>query len=256
MGTEVRDAATVLLVRDEPTPQGGTAMEVFMVRRHAGSGFVGGHHVFPGGVVDDADRDPAWSEWCSGAHDAFGVAAVRELLEEAAVLIAVHRETGRQATPSGDRIAELARDVHSGSLRFIDACAAENIQLGLDSLKLWSHWITPEGQPRRYDTRFFVAVAPPDQEAIHDELELTEGLWGTPASFLSRHAEGQVQMILPTVANLKSVEGFGRVDELLAAASAKGPISPTTPEMVRESDGSVTILVDGIAVWTEPKRLS
>lgn len=253
----MRDAATVLLVRDEPTSAAGgaTALEVFMVRRHEKSGFVGGHHVFPGGVVDDADRDRAWSDHCRGKFDPFAVAAVRELLEEAAVLIAVDSATGRLVRLGTDEIGALAKSVHSGDRLLLDACREAGMVVDLDALRLWSHWVTPKGEPRRYDTRFFVAVAPPEQEAIHDELELTAGVWGTPASFLKQHAAGEIRMILPTVANLLSIENFGTTTELMEAARAKGTITPTTPELAREVDGSVTIRVDGQVVWTEDPPL-
>lgn len=252
MATEVRDAATVLLVRDEPQTDGRTALEIFMVRRHADSGFVGGHHVFPGGVVDDGDRDPDWGERCHGVCNPFAVAAVRELLEEAAILFATDRSSGAPADLGPERVSEIAKAVHSGAKRFLDVCREADLDLRLNDLLPWSHWITPEGQPRRYDTRFFVAQAPPEQEAVHDDLELTEGTWATAGVFLEKHRLRQIEMILPTVATLRSLEPFSSTDDLLIAASSKGPIKPTAPEMRREADGSLTILVEGEPVWTEP----
>ena len=248
----MRDAATVLLVRDEPRQGGGTALEVFMVRRHAGSGFVGGHHVFPGGVVDDSDRDSEWVEHCRGDFDPFAVAAIRELLEEAGVLLAAHRATGADVSMEPRRLTELARAIHGGTRRFLDVCRDEELDLRVGDLALWSHWITPKGEPRRYDTRFFVAVAPTDQEAVHDDLELTEGSWGTPGSFLEQHRLGEIQLILPTVATLRSIEAMDDTGEVLAAAAAKGPIKPTAPEIRREPDGSATILIDGEHMWSLP----
>lgn len=252
MATEVRDAATVVLVREEPQPGGPPALEVYMVRRHAGSGFVGGHHVFPGGVVDDDDRDPEWADRCRGRFDPFAVAAIRELLEEAGVLLASHRATGADVAIGAERVASMARAVHDGRRRFLDACRADDLDLRADDLALWSHWITPMGEPRRYDTRFFIAAAPADQEAIHDDLELTEGAWGTPSSFLEQHRRGEIQMILPTVATLRSIEALTNTAEVLAVAAAKGPIEPTAPELRREPDGSASIFVDGEFVWTLP----
>lgn len=251
MPAEVRDAATVLLVRDEPHAQGESALEVFMVRRHADSGFVGGHHVFPGGVVDAADRDPRWAEHSRGSNDPFAVAAVRELLEEAGVLLGADRHSGAPVKLAPDVLTEIARSVHSGDASFLEVCQDRGIDVRLEDLIWWSHWITPVGQPRRYDTRFYVANAPAEQEAVHDELELTAGTWGTPASFLEQHRRGEIQMILPTVANLQSLQPFDSAGDLLAAAAFRGPITPTAPEMRREDDGSITILVDGEPVWTE-----
>ena len=223
-----------------------------MVRRHADSGFVGGHHVFPGGVVDEADRDPQWTEQCRGRPDPFAIAAARELLEEAGVLLAVNRGNDSPAPIDRGRITAMAKSVHSGAASFIDLCRESDLALRIDDLWLWSHWITPEGEPRRYDTRFFVAVAPPDQEAMHDEMELTGGSWGTPLSFIEQHRAGAIQMILPTVATLRSIEGFASTAELLGAAAARGPVVPTAPQLRREDDGTVTIYIDGQLVWTQP----
>lgn len=248
----MRDAATVLLVRDEPQPGGAAALEVFMVRRHASSGFVGGHHVFPGGVVDDGDRDAAWTDHCRGPANPFAIAAVREVLEEAAILLAVDRSAEAPVSMAADRVGALAKEVHSGASGFLEACRREGLDLRVDDLLLWSHWITPEGEPRRYNTHFFVAAAPADQEAIHDDLELTEGAWATPGHFLDRHRAGEIQMILPTVATLRSIEKFNSTSALLAAAADRGPITPTAPEMRRRPDGSVTIHIDGDPVWTLP----
>ena len=223
-----------------------------MVRRHAGAGFVGGHHVFPGGVVDDDDRNPEWAGHCRGQFDPFAVAAVRELLEEAGVLLAAHRGTGQDVAISPARLTAMARAVHDGTQRFLDACREADIDVRVGDLALWSHWITPVGEPRRYDTRFFVAAAPADQEAIHDDLELTDGAWGTASFFLEQHARGEIQMILPTVATLRSIEALRDTGEVLAAAAAKGAIEPTAPEIRREPDGSATIFVDGEPMWTLP----
>lgn len=223
-----------------------------MVRRHAGSGFVGGHHVFPGGVVDEDDRDPDWAERCLGQLDPFAVAAIRELLEEAGVLLAAHRATGAAVGIGPERISAMARAVHQGTRRFLDVCREEGLDLRTDDLALWSHWITPAGEPRRYDTRFFVAVAPDGQEAIHDDLELTEGAWGTPSSFLDQHAAGQIQMILPTVATLRSIERVVDTAAVMAVAAARGPIEPMAPELRRQPDGSASIFIDGELMWTLP----
>lgn len=223
-----------------------------MVRRHTRSGFVGGHHVFPGGVVDEEDRDPLWAERCRGRFNAFAIAAIRELLEEAGVLLASHRATAAPVAMGADRITAMARAVHEGRQRFLDVCREQDLDLRVEDLALWSHWITPAGEPRRYDTRFFVAVAPDDQEAVHDDLELTEGTWGTPSSFLEQHGRGEIQMILPTVATLRSVESLGSTAEVLAVAAAKGPIEPTAPELRREPDGSASIFIDGELMWTLP----
>lgn len=245
---EVRDAATVLPLRDGP----GGQLEVFMVRRHLASGFVGGHHVFPGGTVDEADRAARWTDLCDGPADPFAIAAIREMFEEAGVLMAVHAAGDGISVPA-EELKALARAVHSGETELHDLCAERGWRLNTASLRPWSHWITPEGQPRRYDTLFFVAAVPAGQEPVHDDLEVIEGSWASPAEFLARQEDGAIQMILPTVANLRSLEDHDSVSAVLVAAAERGPILPTAPKMVREADGSVTILVDGKPVWREPK---
>lgn len=224
-----------------------------MVRRQDRSGFVGGHHVFPGGVVDPEDRSDSWAQLCTGPSDRFAVSAIRELLEESGVLLVKDASGGRPAL-AAEELARLARSVHSGEQSLHDLCQKRAWLLDTAALHLWSNWITPEGQPRRYDTRFFLAVAPDDQEAVHDEVELTEGRWATPAEFLRMHREGEVLMILPTVATLRSIEEFSSTEEALAAVSSKQPVLPVEPQMRREADGSVTISVGGEDVWTEPAR--
>jgi 8-oxo-dGTP pyrophosphatase MutT (NUDIX family) len=253
-GVPVRDASTVLLLRDEPSSDGGTTrLEIFMVRRRDQSGFVGGHHVFPGGIVDPDDRDPEWPRWCTGPSDPFAVAAIRELFEESGVLLAVDGSGARPAVAAGE-LAPLARAVHAGKQRLIDACRERSWALDTASLAPWSRWITPEGQPRRYDTNFYAARAPEDQEAIHDAVELTEGSWDTPAIFLERRAVGELQMILPTVATLRSLTGHADVASVLAASPGPGPLEPVRPEMRTNEFGAATVLLDGEIVWVEPAR--
>lgn len=248
----VRDAATVLLVRDEPAGA-STELQIFMVRRRDESGFVGGHHVFPGGVIDQADRDEGWAQRCTGDSDAFLVGALRELLEESGVFLA-RTEEGDPLVIDEAELTALAQQVHAGEVGLLAACRERKLNLDTAALHPWSHWITPEGQPRRYDTRFFVAVAPEDQEAVHDGIELTEGVWASPAEFLRQLDEGSVQMILPTVATLRALREFPTTHALVAAARSKGPLKPVRPEMRREDEGSVTILIDGEPVWSEPSR--
>lgn len=246
----VKDAATVLLLRDEPGPDGTPALEVFMVRRQDRSGFVGGHHVFPGGVVDPADQAEGWASLCTGDSDRFVVSAARELLEESGVLLVCDR-SGQRPVVTAEELATLARQVHSGERLLADICRERDWKLDSAALHLWSNWITPEGQPRRYDTRFYVAVAPDDQEAVHDEVELTEGRWAQPAEFLRMHRDGEVLMILPTVATLRSIEPHDSSDAVLRAAATKQPVEPVEPQMRREADGSMTISIGGEDVWPD-----
>jgi 8-oxo-dGTP pyrophosphatase MutT (NUDIX family) len=231
-----RDAATVMLVRDAATTDAG--IEVFMLRRHQQSVFLGGAYVFPGGAVEEADRQADAEAVCEGRTDreasevlgiaggglAFWVAAVRECFEEAGVLLAYEagsRDVMRLDAPDvADRFAAHRRAVHQGERRLVDVCQAEGLRLAVDGMHYVSHWVTPEGAPRRYDTRFFVAAAPPEQEATQDERETVARAWLRPEDALDRHAAGSLAMMLPTVESVRLLTGYRRTADLLAAVPA------------------------------------
>jgi 8-oxo-dGTP pyrophosphatase MutT (NUDIX family) len=201
---EPRDAATVMLVRD-----GEGGMEVFMLRRNLTSVGWGGLYLFPGGAVDEADRHGDLEAVCRGRSDeeasailgiksgglAFWVAAVRECFEEAGVLLV------DGVLP--DDIDRYRAPVDSGEMRFIDLLTKFDLTITADAIQYVSHWITPEGAPRRYDTRFFVAACPPDQVPHHDDREAIAHLWLSPAEALDRHDAGELDMLPPTISNLR-----------------------------------------------------
>jgi len=225
----VRDAATVMLVRD-----GRVGMEVFMLRRNLDLDFVAGAYVFPGGAVDDADRHAEAESACDGLSDdqassvlgvpagglAFWVAAVRECFEEAGVLLAcgADGEVVSFADAATEARFSTYRDaVHAGELRLVELCRIENLRLMTDRIHYFSHWITPVGPPRRYDTRFFVAAAPPDQEPLHDGGETIASVWVRPADALARHHAGTLDLILPTIRTLEDIALFDGTADLLSA---------------------------------------
>jgi 8-oxo-dGTP pyrophosphatase MutT (NUDIX family) len=161
---EVRDAATVILVRDRPD------LHVFVLRRNAALVFAPGATVFPGGAVDPVDLTTADAL----GTDEFRAAAARECLEECGI-------------PVDPRdLVEFAR------------------------------WITPEGAPRRYDTRFFVAAAPDGHEGRHDGSELVASAWMRPRAVLASFADGEIDLILPTQRSLEVLARFDTVEGLLA----------------------------------------
>lgn len=202
METVPRDAATIMLVRD-----GDDGVEVFMLRRNLSSVGWGGLYLFPGGAVDDADRHADLEKVCRGRTDAqasailgvkegglaFWVAAVRECWEEAGVLLvdgALPDERYREAVDRGER-------------HFSDVLIELGLMITADAIDYVSHWITPVGPPRRYDTRFFVAEAPAGQVARHDDREAIAHLWIRPAEALERQQAGELEMLPPTIANLR-----------------------------------------------------
>jgi 8-oxo-dGTP pyrophosphatase MutT (NUDIX family) len=254
---QVRDAATVMLVRD-----GADGMEVFMLRRNLNSDFVGGAYVFPGGAVDEADRHTDLERICQGRTDAaasqqlgidegglaFWVAAVRESFEEAGVLLAVPDGSddvisfADEATAA--RFVEHRRAVDSGEKRLIEICELEGLRLDVDRIHYFSHWITPEGPPRRYDTRFFVAAAPPEQVPLHDDRETIANLWVRPQDALDRHAEGELDLIFPTIRNLMAIGRFDRSEDLLAHAEQISAVPAILPRIVHDEGGMRILLPD------------
>jgi 8-oxo-dGTP pyrophosphatase MutT (NUDIX family) len=252
-----RDAATVMLVRDAATAA-GPALEVCMLRRHLNSDFVGGAYVFPGGKVDEADRTGVAEEACLGRSDAaasdmlgiaggglaFWVAALRECFEEAGVLLA-YPLGGAPGGPLMDvsdpsvrrRLAALRVELNAGRVGFLDACRAEGLALAVDRVHYFSHWITPEPAPKRYDTRFFVTALPPGQIPVHDDHETTATVWVQPTEALERAAAGEFDIIFPTIKNLEAIARFTTSAELLAAAAAVERVPTVLPRVVADERG-------------------
>lgn len=246
-GVVPRPAATVMLVRDG---QGG--VEVFMMERSAHGNF-GGLYVFPGGKVDPADAGAAAMALCQGPSRfeanrllnlpagglAYWVAALRECFEEAGLLLASQKHGGLLDLRDGDvrrRLrADRARlnDGEKGALE--ELCAREGLRLATDRLAYVAHWITPIGTASRFDTRFFVALAPAHQEAIHDGHEAVHSLWIRPEDALARQAAGELAMISPTIANLEGLTGYGSADALVRAKAGMAPrdIPTLMPRRVR-----------------------
>ncbi len=227
-----RDGATVMLVRDGDHHD--RPLEVFMLRRHPRTAF-GSVHVFPGGVVDPADADPELDECCPGLSDldastrlgvaeggrAFWVAAMRESFEEAGVLLA-RRPDGEAMRfdhhPDVQaRFEAHRRAVHAGTTSLLDVLRTEQLVLAVDEVRYFSHWITPESEPKRFDTRFFLARAPEGQAYAHDDDELIGSEWIRPADALARHRAGDFDMIGPTIVSLQDIGRHATCEELFTA---------------------------------------
>jgi 8-oxo-dGTP pyrophosphatase MutT (NUDIX family) len=265
----VRPAATVMVVRDAVEPESDdSALEVLMVRRNLQSDFVGGAYVFPGGAVDPHDGGPEAEAVCEGRSDreasaqlglvsgglAYWVAALRETFEEAGLLLA--DRPGGPPLLAGERreearLAAGRRAVNAGRRRFLDLCRDERLCLRVGDVHYFAHWITPAGATRRYDTRFFVAPAPPGQEAAHDAGETIDDTWITPRRALEGHRLGAVDLILPTVRNLQAISRFATSAELLEAARATARSVPAIePRLVVDGTG-VRIMLPGDAGYED-----
>jgi 8-oxo-dGTP pyrophosphatase MutT (NUDIX family) len=274
MPVPVRAAATVLLVRDACSEDGEPAIEVCMLRRNLGASFAAGAHVFPGGSVDDGDRDAALESMCRGRTDAeasatlglpkgglsFWVAAVRECFEEAGVVLAYPRPPGKDREPSADvespamldtsdpavlaRFAAHRDELNAGSARFVDVCRTEGLELATDALHYISRWITPGFMPKRFDTRFFVCAAPPGQVAVHDDGETIATVWVRPADALDRSQRGELDLLPPTLANLKTVGQFATTAALLDGAATMTDL-PAMEAVVATEAGEFKVLRPG-----------
>lgn len=227
---EPRRAATVLLLRD--AADGPDGVEVHMLRRRTSMAFAAGAYAYPGGGVDPRDDDrqlrwagPSRQEWAARLgvpeKDAQAVvcAAVRETFEEAGVLLAgdtpdtvVDDTTG--ADWVADRQALIARDVS-----FAEFLQRRGLVLRSDLLGAWARWITPEFEPRRYDTWFFVAALPEGQRTSDDSSEADRTVWIRPQEALAAYDRAELSMMPPTVATLRTLVTYARVDSALAGST-------------------------------------
>jgi 8-oxo-dGTP pyrophosphatase MutT (NUDIX family) len=251
-----KPAATVLTLRDDPA-----GYEILMLRRNLNSDFVGGAYVFPGGGVDLDDAGPSAQALAIGVTDeqasaqlnlesgglAYYVACLRELFEEAGLLVACdeHGDPVRLGEPDViARMAEHRRMVNSREMGFVEMMEREGFFLDLRGLAYVAHWVTPVGPPRRYDTRFFVALAPRGQIAAHDAGETVADTWVRPADALDQHRRGELEMIFPTIRNLEAIAGFTTTGEVFEWAATLTSIPRIEPRIVM-NDGEVAILIPG-----------
>ena len=255
-GVALRDAATVLILRD-----GVEGLEVFMLKRNLTSDFVGGAYVFPGGAVDPEDREADLEPVCEGRSDAdashrlgiasgglaFWVAAIRESFEEAGVLLAYDgsaKIVDLDDLAGVERWAEHRTAVDNSERRLIEVCRAEGLRLAVDAMHYFGHWITPEGAPRRYDTRFFLTAAPTNQTPLHDDHEVIANEWLRPADGLARVESGELTMMPPTTASLRAISRFASAADALAAATEITDVPTILPRVIA-IDGGMRIVLPG-----------
>lgn len=221
----LRQAATVLLLRDATGPDGQTAVEVLMTRRSLTASFAPGAYVFPGGGIDALDaashgqarRRPGQSD----LNLTRAIAAIRESFEELGVLLAWQAD-GRPA--DAQTIAQLDR-----SQPFAAQCQALGLQLAADQVHVLAHWVTDRDLPRRFDVPFLVAPMPAHQEPVADEAEQFEPVWVRPADALARHAAGQFFIIFPTIRTLERLQAYPTVASVLAACASEQPLWTSCP---------------------------
>lgn len=250
----VPDAATVVLLRE-----GAEGMEVFLMRRHRRQSFMGGAHVFPGGRVDEGDsleeltgfihdynpqvlkyrlQEPLLSE--DGVRGLY-MAAIRETFEESGVLLA-RENTGNavvsrrpQAETAGVEMDTLRYDLHGGTVSLADVALRLDIRYDPGLLIPYAHWITPEVEKTRFNTRFFLAPAPSNQVATHDNLELTESLWITPACALEMHNNGDMVLMPPTLKTIEEINEYSSAETFMEKVRAR-TIYPILPQAFIHGD--------------------
>ena len=246
-----RLAATVVLLRDT-----AAGAEAYLVKRSTTMVFAGGRYAFPGGRVDPRDGErlaaeawagPSPAQWaarfdCSEA-DAVALvsAAVRETFEETGVLLAgADARTVVGSTWSAEWEADrLELETHALSLG--ELLVRRSLVLRTDLLAGWSRWVTPEFEPRRYDTAFFVAELPEGQSAREVSGETEGTLWARPAQALADHAAGLVSMLPPTAATLREVAAYDDADAVFAAAATR-PLAPIQASVEQAEDGTYALV--------------
>ena len=198
-------AATILLLRDAPQ------LEVLMIERHQNVRFAGGALVFPGGRIGESDYEPKWREWVSGYDGvpenqrAPRIAAIREAFEETGILLAARQgESVYLADTDVEALTPWRKRIENDDALFLELIKQENLMLACDRLRLFAHWSpAKEATHRRYDTLFFVAIAPEGQTAREDGNEATETFWARPKAALEARDNGSRKLIFPTSRNVE-----------------------------------------------------
>lgn len=258
-----RPAATVLLLRD----RSGSGIEVLMLRKNPRSEFASGAYVFPGGAVEESDFNLANLPHLfvgsddSAASSALGIesgglayfaAAIREAFEEAGILLAYDTDSSvdrAHVDLAGDagiaaRLDAARSSLNAGEADFFGIMESESsLTLAVDELVYMSHWITPVGPPRRYDTRFFAARAPDKQVALHEGGETVDSIWIEPSEAIEAAGRNEIEIMFPTLRHLEMVRDFEAVDAALDWARAR-VVPEVLPRVVSDA-GGIRVLIPG-----------
>ena len=256
MAVTPKKAATVILLR-ENKPEG---FEVFLLKRHEKSSFMGGNFVYPGGRVDRNDGSLEICSHCKGVSPeqavqilggsispeeslAHWVAGIRELFEEAGVLLAYDHAGTPLVLRNSSQQKEFQnyRDLlQNDKLAICQLVEKEKLLLAADQLHYYAHWITPEARSERFDTRFFLACHPEGQEATHDQKETTIGVWLTPRQALEENLKGNAALSPPTLKTLEDLSRFKNIAEVFDALR-KAKIQPILPVLTKIKDETLII---------------
>ncbi|MCJ7705566.1 MAG: hypothetical protein MUO28_08520 [Desulfobacterales bacterium] len=251
-----KKAATVILLRDK-IPEG---FEVFLLKRHEKSSFMGGNFVYPGGRVDLEDGSLETCALCKGvtleeAHRMFRellspeeslahwIAGIRELFEEAGVLVVYDQEgnfLNLKNMADRARFSNYRSLLQKGELNICQIVQEERLLFALNQLHYYAHWITPEARPERFDTRFFIARHPEGQEATYDRKETIEGVWLSPQKALEENLNGVVVLSPPTLKTLEDLSRFGSINAIFDSLTEQ-EIRPILPVLTKIPSGPMII---------------
>jgi len=252
-----KKAATVILLRDK-IPEG---FEVFLLKRHEKSSFMGGNFVYPGGRVDREDGSLELCTYSRGttfedAHRIFGrtlspeesfaqwIAGIRELFEESGILLAYDLEGNPVRFKNEEekqRFSYCRDQLQKGKTTICQIAKESNILLALDQLYYYAHWITPEARSERFDTRFFLARHPEGQEASYDQKETMEGIWLSPQRALEENLNRKIALSPPTLKTLEDLSQFKTIDDVFTSLK-KDEIRPILPILTKISDEPAILL--------------
>lgn len=256
-----RPASTTLVLRD-----GGNGLNVLMLRRSAAASFMPGAYVFPGGAVDPADHSADIEACCVESADeasgrlslgggagsfalAHAVAALRECFEECGLWL------GADMLVEAGALIDARRRVLSGSASLSALSAELSIPLATRALAPWSRWVTPIDAARRFDTVFFVALAPLDQLAAVDGSETTRLVWVRPAEALASSADGALPLEFATRCTLESLLPFKDAVSVMRAARKPRRLEAVHPRVARTRAGVRRVLLPHDAEYLDVMRL-
>jgi 8-oxo-dGTP pyrophosphatase MutT (NUDIX family) len=246
-----KDAATVILIR----PSNSGDWEIFLARRHQKQAFMAGAYVFPGGQLEETDNDPQLENYIKTAdvfdpyrllQDSslpgekalgFFIAAIRETFEEAGILLG-GKTTGNFVSFHDEKVLRKFNDyrhqLNASQITLAGIAQKEEILFFPDALIPYAHWITPDFEQKRFNTRFFLAKLPPHQTPVADAAEFTESLWVTPQKALKMHHQKEIILMPPTLKTIDELSAFRNIDELFSAAKTK-IIYPILPQLTGNS---------------------
>jgi len=233
-----------------------------MLRRTETRDHTSGAWVFPGGLLDAADRH--CHDVCAGIDDAaasarlgvagggldYYVAAIRECFEEAGILFAIDAQGQPidMLVDTGTRLADLRAPLHRGEVAFVDICREFDLRLAAGDLHYIAHWVTPLGRPKRFDTRFFLAALPAGQSSAHDALETVDHAWLRPADALAR--AGELRLLTPQRSLLATLGRYADMHALVAWARSPREVAAVTPRLALDRNGVQTVQPNEPA-WAE-----